>query len=428
MRRTAFVSVVAAVCLPTIPAVAQQRLTLAAAQAEARQHAPERLALDSRVRGTEAIAGPAGRLLRFDPEFSASVSPGPLAGRPEESAWMLGGRWTVDISGSWRPRAQSATADVERTRFERDDGLRALDEQVAVAFADVVFAQRLVARSGRIRALQELGAAAEHRRLDVGDGTQLDADAADLDLAGARATEEQAKGTLATARVRLARFLGRSESSSLSVDDQPESTAPDRAPDVTTLVDHDPRVRAALAELDAARFEQQAAARMKTPMPTFGVDGGNQRREIPAGSVAGAPFANSLTALWSDPELSFSVAVPLPLFDRQREPRARATARILNAEAQTALVRAEVTGQIASSWETMQAARWAFDAVVPTERLIDRDAAFVDQAVQAGAFSALTRSQIVRRLEESGRRVDEADRDLRVARAAWMRVAGGVSP
>jgi hypothetical protein len=46
---------------------------------------------------------------------------------------------------------------------------------------------------------------------------------------------------------------------------------------------------------------------------------------------------------------------------------------------------------------------------------------FVEQAVRAGQFDALTRSVELRRLQEAGVRVDTAVRDYRAARAAWLR-------
>jgi len=55
---------------------------------------------------------------------------------------------------------------------------------------------------------------------------------------------------------------------------------------------------------------------------------------------------------------------------------------------------------------------------------IDRDVTFVEQAVRAGAFDALQRTQALRRLLESGQINDTAVRDFRTARAAWLRRLG----
>jgi outer membrane protein TolC len=154
---------------------------------------------------------------------------------------------------------------------------------------------------------------------------------------------------------------------------------------------------------------------------TVGVDYGRHTRDIPAGSFAGTPFAGSLAAKWTDAELVFNVGVALPLFNRQREPRAQATGRILMAEAKLRLARADVRTELESSWAALQAAARALQRVAPTGAIIDRDVTFVEQAVGAGAFDTLTRTLELRRLQEAGRRVDAAVRDVRAARAAWIR-------
>jgi cobalt-zinc-cadmium efflux system outer membrane protein len=402
-------------------AAAQQALSLSEAQSEARAHAPDMVALDAAVRGAEQIAAQASRRFRQDPELSASYFNGHLTGRPEESAWSLGARLPVDMSGSWKARGASATADVSRTRLERDDGVRALDEQVAVAVADVALQQRLLARGQRIVDLQMIAAEAARRQLDVGAGTELDADSAELDLASARAALETARGTLTAARIQLARLLGRQAAVDLVVEDPPEPLTPLPHPDFDALVDRDPRVQAVRSDIDVARFEREMFERLAKPVPTFGIDGGYTRRDIPVGAFSGAPFASSLSAVWPDYELVFSATVPLSLFDRQLEPRARATGRVLAAEARLRTVRATVWSELEAAWAAAEAAQGAVRAVAGMPALIDRDAAFVEQAVRAGAFDALSRTQALRRLTDSGRTADLAIRDYRAARAAWIR-------
>ena len=136
-------------------------------------------------------------------------------------------------------------------------------------------------------------------------------------------------------------------------------------------------------------------------------------------------MAGGLTANWTDSDLLFSVSVPLPLFNRQREPQARATARILTAEARLRVARADVR----SEWNcavAFQTAARSLQTVAGTSAIVDRDATFVEQAVRAGQFDATTRALSLRRLEDAGRRIDEAVRNLRAARAEWMRRVSGL--
>ena len=354
---------IATIVMAPSTATTQAPMTLAAAQAEARAHAPDVVELDALVRGVEAVAAQARRRFRQNPELSVTVGPGALAGRPDELSWNIGAALPVDVSGSWRPRAASADADVARAQRARDDGLRALDERVAEAVADVALQQRLVARLERIMELQQIAADAAHRQLDVGQGTQLDADSADLDLASARVAVEQARGDLAAARAHLGRLLGRRTANDLVVADPSEEPITASAPDSEELADQDPRVRAAASEVDAANFERQMFERLVTPAPTFGVAYGFQRRDIPAGSFSGTPLANSLTALWPDRELTFTASIGIPFFDRQQEPRAKATGRVLAAEAKLQSTRADVRAELATAWENLQAASRALQAV-----------------------------------------------------------------
>lgn len=118
----------------------------------------------------------------------------------------------------------------------------------------------------------------------------------------------------------------------------------------------------------------------------LGLMSGYTRRDIPVEYFSGAPFASILTTNRADRNLVFSVSLPIPPFDRQLQPRAR-----------------------------------ALQAVADTPTVIERDAGFVEQAVRAGAFDALTRTVNLRRLVDAGRRVDTAVRDYRAATAAWLR-------
>ena len=404
---------------------AQRVLSLAEAQSEARVAAPEVGELQARISAADAIAVQAGRRFRDDPTVSGSLFRGELLGHPDENAWSVSFRQPLDFSGSSRPRLASANADVSRAQFDRDAGLRLLDERVAVAVADLALAQRQVARALQLTNLARIAADAAHQQFDAGTAPHIDADSADLDLAGTLLTLEQTNGDLARSRTRLARLLGRLTPDALAVDDPQESEdVGPAAPDVAPLVVRDPRVRAAMAEIDAARFERDTFARLTRGPLTLGLDYGRERRDIPAGSFGGAPFASGLTASWADSDLVFNVTVPLPWFNRQLEPRARATGRLLAAEAALQRVRADVSAEIHVAWDTLVAAARAVQTVAATPAILNRDAGFIEQAVRAGQFDATTRVIALRRLEDAGRRLDVAVRDLRAARAAWMRVAG----
>lgn len=408
---------------------AQEVLSLSQAQAEARTHAPEVAALKAELEAAEVLAREGSRIFRQDPVLTGRYSPGALVHSSEESAASVGVEWQVDVAGTWGPRGRAAGAERERAQAQGEDGLYALDEAVAEAVAELALAQRAEVRAERLASFQHVSVEAARKQLEVGKGSGFEVDAAELDEAAARAALEAAQGNVRRTRMSLARLLGRDVLQPLRVEDPPEE-APALPPLDSSLAGaHDPRIRAAAAELRAAEAEGATAERALWPMPTLGLEYVAQTREIPAGSFMG-PGAEDLSARWREHELSFSLSLPLPLLDRQREPRARATVRLLRAQAAMQAAEAEVRLELATAWSDLEAARRSLLALSATADAIDRGYAVLEQAVRAGALDSVARAQSLRRLEEAGRLLDEATRDYRVARARWIRRhrAGTLSP
>ena len=420
----AWVHAVVAVLTVATAARAQTPLTLSAAQSEARAHAPDAAELMARLRGATVIAEDAGRAQRHDPALSITGRPGFVLGEPDEYGVDVGISWTLDVSGSWRSRERSAAADRDRMKADLENGLRALDEAAAIALANLAFSQRTVRRLERVGALHGLAADAAKRKLDVGEGNQLDVDAADLDFAAARASAAQAQGDLASARIRLARLLGRARSDDLVAEDPTESGAGPSDMELTLLVQRDPRVNAAEAEIRAADYELETYERMVWPKPTLGLGYGFRKRAIPPGSFRG-PAASGMSAAWNDSDLGFTLTLPIPVLDRQTQPRTRAEARRWSAMARIESVRADVRSELETYAQTLGAATQTLAALAQTPTIIDRDFDLLQRAVRAGALDSVSRAQSVRRLEEAGRRYDAAIFDTRAGRARWVRRTGG---
>ncbi len=395
-------------------------LSLASAQAEARAHAPDVAELDARLQGAQLVADASGRVLRTNPQLSGTYVPGPLAGNPGELSWEVSVQQTFDVSGSWRPRAKSADADRDRSGHERENGLRALDEAVATAVAELAQAQRRANGLQRIAGLLTISAEAARKQLETGQGNQLDVDAADLDLAAARADVAHGATNVEVARGRLARLIGRASSSDLVVDDPLESDGAPSQLDLAALVDRDPRVKSAMAELDAARFELAAHERTIWPDITLGASYGYVRRDIPVGSFKG-PSASGLSALSAENEITFTLSVPLPLFERKQPERARARGRILLADAQLRKAQADVRQQLGEVWAGLQGASKAYSELAKTREIIDRELDLLDKAFRAGALDTVARALAIRRLQDAASRYDAAVLDLRIARAQWAR-------
>ena len=388
-------------------------LTLPAAQGEAREHAPERATADAKVAGSTGRAEVAGRWLTHDPIASASYSAG------NDRAWSAGLEWTIDVGGAWRARGAAASADVVAAKSSRDATFAGLDASVAVAFAELADAQRRLGRSERLVALHELAAEVAERTRTAGSGTQLEVDATALDLRAARIDRAAVRGELNASRVRLSRLLGRTKADDLVVaDDIVIGTLPSVA-DLQGRVSRDPRVRAAAAEVDAARQTAIAERRAARPSVTFGVDVGRTSNDIPVGAFTTDP---NLRASWTEWDFGFRLSVPLPVFDRRLEARADARSRVLEAEASLGVVRADVRAEVASVHAQLVAAAEAVQGATDVPAIVERQIQLLDKALRSGAIDFAAWSQQARRLEEVDRSFDEAVLALRRARAAWARI------
>ncbi len=399
-------------------AAAAEPLSLPEAQAEARTHAPEALELSARLRAADRAVDVAARLFRSDPDLEVrgeSEFPSGAfdTGRIEATLGL-----TLDLSSSSSSSGASAQATRDATRQNNDDELRALDEAVALAFAELQRSQRRVTRAEQLQSLQAAVVIAAHKQLDVGGGNQLDVDAAELDSAGARAEVARARGSIRAAQAQLARWIGRSDPQDVVVEDLVPSALAPPVVDVDAHIDAHPRVRAALLEVEAARLLLEAEERRAWPQPTLALGYGVARHDIPPGSFSTSP---ALSAAWIDQDLALSLSAPLPIFDANIEARSAAANEFERAQVRLAMVRADVRHDIGADAAALVSALAAFAELRGTPALIVREYELLDRAIRAGSSDLATRTTLLRRLDEAGQRVDDAMFDLAIARAHWDR-------
>jgi cobalt-zinc-cadmium efflux system outer membrane protein len=269
-------------------------------------------------------------------------------------------------------------------------------------------------------ALRELAARASERTRASGGGTQLDVDAATLDLRAAQIDSADAGADLESSRVRLARLLGRPDAAALEVADVVDQSPPPPPAVVDDLVDREPRVRAVAAQLEAARLVADGERRAAMPGVTVGVDLERARHDLPAGTFAAAP---TLGGTWSEWELAVQLSVPLPLVDRNRSARAAANADVRSLQAHLAELRMDARAEIAAAQARLSAAIAAMDAAADIPPILDREIQLLDKALRAGGIELSSWALQAHRLVEVGRTYDAAVLALRRARAAWARLA-----
>jgi cobalt-zinc-cadmium efflux system outer membrane protein len=394
-------------------------LTLKQAQAEAREHAPERAIADAGLVAAKTRAAVAGRWITHDPVVIGRYQQPASRQDAGDRSYGAGLEWTLDVSGAWTAREAAARASVQGTQERRSAVLRDLDAVAANSFAEVADAQRRLARASQLLALNETAVRAAERRKSTGDGNQVDLDTALLERGVARINRASAQGELEGARARLARLLGRHDEATIRVSDDLERELVPPALFVDDLVARDPRVRAAMAELDAARAMVRAERLATLPEITLGLEIDHARHDIPGGAFTALP---SLTGAWSEWELSIQLSLPLPLFHRNRIARAEASAQVVAAEAKLAQVRADVRTSVAEARARLTSAVEAADAAAEIPQIIEREFQLLDKALQAGSLDLGSWAQQARRLGEAGNAYDDAVLALRLARAAWARL------
>ena len=395
-------------------------LTLQKAQEEARQHAPERVVADAAVSAAKTRAAGAGRRFTHDPVVTGRYQQPAPGGGADDRAWSVGLEWTLDFSGAWNSRRSGARASVVAATEGRTTALLDLDGEVAVTFAELADAQRRLARSTQMVALRDLAAKTAERVRTAGEGNQLDVDAAMLDLRAAQVDAATVRGDLEASRARLARLLGRRDSTGLAVADEIDLTAVPASASLADVVASDPRVKMATAEMEAAHQLAEAERRAARPDVTVGIEGGRARHDIPAGAF---PADRTLTGAWSEWEIALSITVPLPIVNRNRIARAAATADVLDAEARLARVRADVASGIDEARARLAAAIDAVNAASDVPQIIERESVLLEKALRAGGVELAVFAQQAHRLVEVGRVYDDAVLSLRRARATWTRLA-----
>lgn len=395
----------------------REGLTLDAAQAQARRHAPEAAEIEARFAGAKMRADDARRIVRHDPTITALVEKGGGDERSTEVSLAI----PLDLAGSFLPRRRSARSMLDASRFDREEALRTLDEIVAIAVADLADAQRGSGRSSRVVALYRVAAEAARKERQVGKGNLLESDAADLDYAVALRAEAEASRALAQAQAELARLLGRPSPDGVVVADPIEASTLPPPPDVEALLQQDPAVRAAASDADTARLLLAVENRRRLGPIEAEVGYLEGRREIPATAFQGA---GATAARWDDSATSLRVAIPLPFFDRNREARAGARSQALAADARSIRVRAAARREIQSAWSRLTSATRAAAAFAGVTETIDRDLVLLDKAFQAGAMDSVTRAQALRRVEAAAEEMDASVHELRLARAAWAHRSG----
>lgn len=328
--RTRTLCVAVALLIVGAPATGQTVFSEADALARLAAESPRVRAIRAAVEVARADVLAAGRW----PNPRATFNRESVAGITENMAMVA---QALPVTGRRRLEVSAASALVDASQSRADDEIRLARTELRMAYADLVSAQvregELARSRDRVRELAQVLA----RREAAGEAAGYDRLRAEREVmevegewAAARAERAQAQGVMAG-------FFADIGDASTIVAVAP---TPTRAaiPTVGELVARAQVVRgepAALQhEIDAAGLSERAATRRLVPEP-----------EIVAGTKSSNASGRDLGSV-------LSVHATIALFDRAKPERARARARIAQAEARGEAFRVALTAQIAA-WRTV---------------------------------------------------------------------------
>lgn len=312
----------------------------------------------------------------------------------------------VEVFGQRGARAVVARAELAAAEAELALARADVAAQVRIAFARVLTAERLAAIAGDDLELSRESVRVAEKRLELGDGSRLELNAARVEIGRAARETSLARQSLENARSQLRLVVALPPGSELRIEGDLSVSGP--AVSQGELVERALSARADLAaarkELEAAQHEERLASREWLPSPRLGV---NYAREESADIVLG------------------SVAFDLPVWNRNVAGRGSAVARV--SRARTALDAAErrIREDVllaATRIETAREAVRAFsdDIVTATKESLE----LTTQAYRSGKLN-LVEVLLIRRSAIDARRGHvEALANLAEAEAELRRAVG----
>lgn len=320
----------------------------------------------------------------------------------------LGLRQQVDLSGGSFVRARAAGRRVTANAAVVEDTERLVSAEVRLAYLQAALAQRRRGVLDSAAGYADRLAVISQRRLEAGEGTQLESNAAMLEAARQRSAADRAAAAEAAATADLQRLLNLGWEVPVQLEGLPllpTGPAADHRRLITEAMVRRPDLGVATELLDAAYLDRTAAARDRVPKLTVGWDWGTEA------------VTTRLTG--------FSLALQVPLFQRNQGAIGQAAANAGLATAELDDVRRRIPAEVLEA-----AAR--FEQALVAERRIASDVlraaeenvALSQRALEEGAL-AITEVIVIRSVALAAR-LEYLD-VLQDAYAAWFRLAATVA-
>lgn len=280
-------TIAAALCAVALPLQAAFSQVTAAEQAptaltnlvkEALDASPEPARARAAVEAARARHRAAGRPL-YNPELAIEAE------RSDVNTTTAGVQQTIDWSGKREGRSAVAAAELLSSEAALSEIRLSVATRVLSALADYQIAQSIAALARQRVELMQRFADLAARRQQAGDLELVDLDLARLALAQAQLQQAEARAAVAESEEALVALFGTSRP-------WPELPAGLPAPDIVgpDMVRGLPQVRAAEAEVDAARERAGLRRLERRPDPTVGVRAGREDAESLVGLSVSIPL------------------------------------------------------------------------------------------------------------------------------------------
>lgn len=390
------------------PAATAAPLTLDQALALALERSPALIPLEAEVARARAQAQGASLLFQSNPELSAAAGP---RVREEGSSLDLGlgVSQRLEIFGQRGARREAASALVEASEARLQARRVELAAEVREAFVRALAADQesRLAEEAQTLATQALTAAEE--RLSAGAASRLEVNTARVAAGRAARERTRALQRQASALNELRLLLGMEAAEEVQLEGtlQPGKTP---EPSLQALLDQALRqradLRAARAEVTAAQAERDLAVREALPSPRVGA---TYSREEDAQIIQG------------------TLAVDLPVFNRNQAARGVGAARVAEAERNREALERAARAEVRLALTRYQAAEKAIsifgeDAL----KALQENLELATEGYRAGKMDFLELLVIRRETLDARRDYIEALQELGSARAQLQRVIGSI--
>jgi len=300
------------------------------------------------------------------------------------------------------PRRALARVELSRARAAADATFRELGRDVATAFYDTLYADRVLDLAKRTEDLAKRAADVADRLRRAGDITDLDADLARATAGRSRSATQAAAAQRTIAAGKLGALIGAAPGDAIVVTGELRSAEP-AMPAIGERAD----LRALEASRRVGVAEHDVA--VANARPDLGVWAG-YRREGGDDIVLGG------------------LRVTLPVWNRNQGDKARANAHVSTARAQLAATTLAAAREVADTRDAFTRTREAVETyerdVLPA---LDDAEQLLDKSIAAGQLAV--QQYLVERQEIVNGRREYLDRQLALAQAGVaLRFAAGVAP